>query len=184
MPEPRAQGFTLIELVMVLLILTVIAASLSTGPPGAESESQLDVTAEQVAMALRHARSEALRTGEARSASVSRGDGRVYAATPDFASGTLALGSLLRNPFDQRPYDFRIGAIPGAPGVAVADADEPFAYRGLAARQSGVAFDAAGYPYYLKDGVRHALVDGAVTLRHGGVERSVSLSPLGRVTVQ
>lgn len=184
MHRVRRHGFTLIELTIVVMILAIVAAALSLGPPTAESQRKVDLAAEEVAMALRFARSEALRVGAARAGAVVTASGRVYAATPDLAAGGVALGSLLMNPFDKRDYDFTVGELPAAAGVEIANSADPFVYQGLATEQSDVVFDAAGFPFYLEAGVRYPLASGAVTLRHGGAERTVVLSQIGGVSLQ
>ena len=177
-------GFTLVELTIVVMILAIVAAALSLGPPTAESQQKVDLTAEEVAMVLRYARSEAIRVGEARSGTVYRSSGRTYAARPDLASGDFVLDTILQNPLDKRDYDFIVGELPGAPGVEIANAQRPFYFQGLAQPKRHVIFDAAGQPYFLEAGTRHPLTSGSVTLRHGPAERTVVLSRAGQVSLQ
>ncbi len=178
------RGFTLVEITIVVMILAIVAAALTLGPPTGESQQKVDLTAEAVAMALRFARSEALRVGEDRGGAVVTSTGRVFAAEPDLSSGTVALGQILLNPLDKRDYDFTVGELPGALGVEIAGASNPFQFLGLASPQFAVIFDASGLPFYLNGGTRYPLTSGVVTLRHGNAERRVLLSKAGRVTLQ
>jgi prepilin-type N-terminal cleavage/methylation domain-containing protein len=178
------RAFTLVELTIVVMILTIIAAALSLGPPTAESQQKVDLTAEAVAMALRFARGEAIRVGEERGGAVVTATGRVFAAKPDLSGGGVGLDFILMNPLDKRDYDFTVGELPGGLGVELANATHAFQYQGLASPQFSVVFDPTGIPYYLEGGTRYPLTRGAVTLRHGNAERSVILSQAGRVTLQ
>ena len=85
------RGFTLVELTIVVMILTIVAAALSFGPPTAESQRKVDLAAEQVAMALRYARSEAIRAGEPRKVTVRRHQDFL----PGSQSGTVTTTSFL-----------------------------------------------------------------------------------------
>lgn len=165
------------------MILACIAAALALDPPGADAAKRLEAGATRVAMALRYARSEAVRTGEARGAAVVHSADRVFVAIPDLSAGEVALGSLVEDPLDKRDYDFVVSDSPGAVGVEIANASPCFVFLGLAPAQLAVVFDAEGLPFHLAAGVRYPLASGEIKLRFAGSERSVVLSPIGRVTL-
>lgn len=178
------RAFTLIELTIVVLILGIMASALGAGPPTAESQQKVDLTAETVAMTLRFARSEALRAGEERIAAVVPSSGRVFAAQPNLSGGNVASGPVLENPLDKRAYDFVIGELEGAYGVELESTNDPFSFQGLGTAQNTIVFDSMGMPYFLQGGSRYPLASGWLKLVHGSAERSITVSSAGRVMVR
>lgn len=178
------RAFTLIELTIVVMILAILASALFANAPTAESQQKVDLAAETVAMTLRFARSEALRAGEERSAAIVAASGRVYAAKPDLTGGNVGVGLILDHPLDKRSYDFTLGQLKGTVGVELATATAAFQFRGLATAQDSVVFDAVGLPYFLQGGTRYPLSGALATLRHSAAERTIQMSPAGRVIVQ
>ncbi len=179
----RRDAFTLLELTIVVLLLVILASALALQHPQASGPQKVALAAEEVAAALRFARSEALRTGEVHGASVSYLTGKVDVWKADLSTGLSAPDVVLTNPFDKRPYDFLVGDLPGAAGVELTNPDHAFTYRGLGTAVPGIVFDATGLPFWLLGGVRYPLQAGVVGFRHGSAESKLGVSPSGRVRV-
>ncbi len=180
----RAQGFTLLELLIVVTLLTILAAALVLRAGSATDALRVDVAAGELASALRFARADALRTGSERGVRVERASGRVRVYAADLSGGSVALGALLLQPLDKRSYDFTLGALPGAAGVTVSNASDPFSFSGVGSSQPDVVFDLDGIPFFPSAGTRHPLSSGAVTLLAGSETRVVTLGPVGQVSAQ
>ncbi len=180
--ESRPDGFTLLELVLAALVLGILALvvvpRLSSTDP-----HRLDLVAEEVAAALRFARSEALRTAEVHGARVVPPPGLVSVFKADLSGGGVAVGSVLAHPLTGQPYRFRLDALPHARGAALRNATAPFAYAGLGGSRADVLFDAEGHAGFVEAGGWRPLSAGTVQLRLGRNQRDVVLSPLGRVTL-
>ncbi len=183
MDASRTSGFSLLEILIVMAILALAGALalplLTSGDP-----VRVEVVAEEVAAALRHARSEALRTREVHGVRVVPPPGRVRVFKANLAGGGVAVDAVLAHPLTGQPYEFRIDRVPQAGGVEMRNASSSFQYVGLAAKRSEVVFDAEGLPGFLSAGSWHSLASGTVELGYADHARSVALSVLGRVQVQ
>ncbi len=176
------RGFTLVELGVVLAVLSLLAGAVVVSSASSESELLLDAAAGEVAAALRHARAEALRSGEARHVEFVVASDRIVVGKPDLTLDPVVTEYVLVHPLHKRPFDFVVGQTPGAEGVELASAD--FVYAGLGGQSQSVIFDPEGTPVFVGGGRRHTLSKGAVRLSHGGAQRHVRVSHLGQVRIQ
>jgi type II secretion system protein H len=177
-----ADGFTLVELVMVFAVLGIAAA---VAVPSLRSTDPviLEVAAQEVANALRFGRSEAMRTGEVRAVAV-RLTGRIRVFKPDLSSGSIVDLETLTHPVDKKPYDFFLSDVVTAKGIEITNSKDVFKFKDLPLERPRVLFDEHGLAFILVDGTRHYLKNSGVRIGYGGSERKVSLSTIGRVTVE
>jgi type II secretory pathway pseudopilin PulG len=177
----RQVGTTLIELSVVVLILAVVAAAVVRSQTSADAAPTLDAAAEEVAAALRFARSEAIRTAEPYG--VDRVPGsqvlRVYRYPP---GGPVDY--TIRHPVDQRLYHLDFDADPMLNPVSVTAV--AFYYEGEGFPTSFCGFLAGtGTPKKSVPPNTLMLTAGSITLAAGGETRVVSVAPMtGRVTIQ
>lgn len=191
----RARGYTLVELVLVLALISVLAlAAIPLAAPSADR--RLDAAAQEVIDALRYARIEALRTGTFYGADFSvdpaTGQRRVRVFRIDPADTEIPPKPVydVRHPLDKKLYDYQLASGSATAGVSISAAT--LYYQSGAATPVALdwaAFDAAGTPaYYPPDASNYAAYSdapyvSAVTLTYQGRSVQVLLDPLtGRVT--
>ena len=174
------RGYSLLELLAVVIILGVAAAvaipDISTTNP-----NKLDLAAEELAQAMRYARSEALRTGEPRGFRLQSTEKRIRVFRPDTSSSPWTLNYDIYHPVSKMLYDIDLDTHAFA---RVDSLSHNRVYRGTCNQQGSVYFDSSGIPRCTNP--ETALLEQFdVTLTLGSHTRVVSLSAItGRVTVQ
>lgn len=154
-----AEGFTLIELMIVLVILAV-AAAIAVPMASSAGSLQLRSAVNMVAADLEYAKSLAIGTGQRHSVVFDDG-----AETYRIAD---ANGNVIKHPV-KKGFDYvvsfstdkRLGQV----NIVSADFDG----------SQTVSFDYLGSPY---NGAPAALASGVVTLQAGGVTRTVTVEPV------
>lgn len=178
-------GYTLVELVITITIIAVIAAiAVPAYSPGADKRLQL--AANDVASAIRYARSESLRTGESHGLTISQTTQKVTVNKYDLSTAPISVLYTLTHPVDKQPYDFNVNTRATTKGVTISNAQDVFNFTGLGGRRS-VIFDANGTPMWIVGSgpTTYLLSDGNIELSYGNQQSTVSLAPItGRVTVQ
>ncbi len=176
----RTRGFTLLELLVVAVVLTVVAAIVALGPGREPPQRALGLAAGEVAAALRFARSEAARTGQPHGVRVTAADSRLRVYRLDTAASPPTELFDVRHAVDKRLYDVVLDALPHAGGASVTLSS--FAFSGSAGSLESVAFDTTGAP--VSPVTLQELTTGHVDLQRDGLTRSVVLAPAtGRVTL-
>jgi len=173
-------GFSFAELLAVITILGIVAAvaipDLSTSDP-----TRLDLAAEEIAQAMRYARSEAVRSGEPHGFRQQSGAKRIRVFRPDISTSPWTLKYDVYHPVSKQLYDVDLDT------HAFARADNlshTRVYRGTCNRKTNVYFDSSGTPR-CTDPETVLLEQFDVTLTLGDHTRVVSLHSLtGRVSVQ
>jgi type II secretion system protein H len=176
----RQCGYSLLELTVVVLILGIMAAvvipSFSTPDP-----QRLDTAAQEIADAMRFARSEAMRLGEPRGFSQNSSQKRIRVFRPDTGSSPWSLVYDVYHPVSKQIYDITLDTHP------FAKADNVVAtrvYRGACNQNWKVYFDASGIPR-CTDPETVLLQQYDVILSLGTQTRVVSLNSItGQVSVQ
>lgn len=169
-------GYTLVELMLVLAILAIAAAvALPSAQPVAGFGA--DAAAGEVALALRFARDDARRSGQA----------RLFACNPGTATVTVGAidtdkdNSVVSNapPW----YSAALATIPAANQMAIVSCTFTFTDNPGAAT---FAFDASGNPVrgIGKGPARtQQLRSGAVVIGDGATRRTITLDASGRITL-
>jgi type II secretion system protein H len=174
----RWAGFTLAELLIVMVIVGIVA--LAAMPALSSSDdNKLELAASEVAAALRFARSEALRTGVYYGVRVTSDGRHVRVFRLDTGAVPPAEQFDVRHPMDKTLYDIDLTEGFFTSGV---QASAGFLFYAGGSAEQAVSFDPRGDPVASSD--LDALVSGAVTLSQSGDTRTVTVSPVGRVTVQ
>jgi len=176
----RERGYSLAELLVVVTILGIVAAvaipDLSTPDP-----ARLDLAAEEIAQAMRYARSEAIRSGEPRGFRQQSGAKRIRVFRPDTSTSPWTLKFDVYHPVSKKLYDIDLDTHPFARANSLS---HNRVYRGTCNKKTNVYFDSSGIPR-CADPETVLLEQYDVTLTLGGHTRVVSLHSLtGRVTVQ
>ena len=177
----RQKGFTLVEMLIVVIIAGLVAtlglSLLSTG-----DVSKLDLAISEVVGALRFARSEAIRTGEAHGAIATVADQSVRVYRLD-ESGPLPVATYdVYHPVTKKLYELQLDS--GLDFVGVKLEVSAFNYVGVGTAIDSVGFNASGTPTY-NSGVVRLLTDGGIQLGLGQQSRDIDVAPItGRVTLQ
>jgi prepilin-type N-terminal cleavage/methylation domain-containing protein len=108
---PRAQAYTIAEMLVVLVILAIVAAA--AVPALRVRDSQLDAAAADVGNALRFAVVEATRTGSYVLVDAATQPGRILVLSSDT---TAARGPAIADPLTKRSMDIAVSTS-AAPGV-------------------------------------------------------------------
>lgn len=178
-------GYTLTELVVVAAILGLIAA-IAVPDMSSAPDAKLRLAAEDVAGAIRYARSEALRTGEGHGLTISQATQKVTVKKYDLTTAPISTLYTLTHPIDKQPYDFNVNTRSTTQGVTISNSQDVFNYTDLGRRRS-LIFDATGTPKWIVGSgpTTYLLADGTVELSLGNKQLFVSVAPItGRVTVQ
>ncbi len=177
----RQVGYTLVELSVVVLIVAVVAAAAIRSQTSVDVAQTLDAAAEEVAAALRFARSEAIRTAEPYGVMGSLGSQRlrVYRLLPNGSTDYT-----IRHPVDKHLYHLEFDADPMLEPVTLAAS--LFWYEGNLIPLSFCGFLAStGTPKTTDIWGTRMLAAGWITLAAGGDTRTISVAPMtGRVSVQ
>lgn len=184
MRELRSQGITLLELLVVVSILGVVAVVAIPGFRSGDSQ-RLDLAAQDVAEAIRYARSESLRTGEIHGIQISQNTQRVVVYKADLTTTPVSQDYTLYHPVSRQKFDFDVDTRPMIAGVNITNAQDPFLY--ATGRRKNLLFDTQGVPIWIVNSTSttYVLQDGMVQLSYGSGNRTVQVAPItGRVTVQ
>ena len=180
----RQRGYSLPELLAVVIILG-IAASVAIPDISTTNPNKLDLAAEEVAQAIRFARSESLRTGQIHGVEISQNTQRVVAYKADLTTTPVSIGLILYHPVSKQKLDYDLDVRPVTRNVSITNSLDPFLY--AMGRRNNLLFDATGVPIWIVNatGSTYVLQDGSVQLSYGGNSRSVRVAQItGRVTVQ
>lgn len=181
-----AGGFTLFELVVVLLVLGAVAALAQLGGNPIQP-AQLDAAARDLVQLLRFAQSEAVRSGDWRTVDCNQAGNliRIYALNMVPKPPIEDTARPIMQPIDKQNYALEFSARPGTSSARIDSCT--FVYSGTSAGASSVSFGPDGAPVYV--GGRTSsdikqLASGSVQLSAGSQRRIISIDSLtGRVSV-
>ncbi|MEN8133147.1 MAG: GspH/FimT family pseudopilin [Pseudomonadota bacterium] len=180
MKELRSQGVTLLELLIVLMVLGIAAA---VAIPGLSSSNphKIELAAEEIAEAMRYARSEAVRSGEPRGFQLQTTEKRIRVVSADTTSNPWTPRYDVEHPVIHNFYDTDLDTHPYAD---VGSLSRNATFQVNCNDPDLVYFDSSGTPW-CGDGGGPLLKQYDVTLSLGSQIRVVSLHSItGRVTIQ
>jgi len=180
----RSHGVTLVEILVVVAILGVVAVAAIPDLRSGD-DYRLELAAQEIAQALRFARSESIRTGEVHGVQISENTQRTMVYKADMAASPVGKEYTLYHPVSRQPFDFDLDEHPLANGVRITNTQSPFLF--ATGRRKNLLFSASGNPYWIvnSSGTTYQLEDGTIQLGYGNGSRTVAVAPItGRVTVQ
>jgi Tfp pilus assembly protein FimT len=165
---------------MVVLMLGIMGAVVIPSFSSPDPE-RLDIAAQEIAAAIRFARSEAMRLGEPRGFTQISSQKRIRVFRPDTGTLPWTLVYDVYHPVTKQIYDITLDAHPFAKADSVVATQ---VYRGACNQNWKVYFDASGLPR-CTDPETVLLQQYDVTLSLGTQTRVVSLNSMtGQVSVQ
>ncbi len=168
-----------------MAIVAVLAAVALPGLNPADDE-KLDLAAAHVAEAIRHARTEALRTGDAHGLTISQTTQMVTVKRYDLTTAPISSLYTLTHPIDKQPYSINVNTTPATSGVSISNSQDAFDYTGLGRRKS-LVFDANGTPIWVVGSgpTTYLLENGTVELSYANGQRLVRVATItGRVSIE
>lgn len=196
MNRDRENGFTLVELLVVLVILVLAAATAAPLFNSAADEKKLDAAFAEVVSAAEFARSESRRTRQPRGFCLDALE-RVVVVTmlkPNAAETTTAAwNDTIPHPINKQAYELEFANSPHLQGVEITFhpmVQAPFVFDGVVAGSECVYFDSAGKPFISSVGGNHyRLLDSLIVLKltAGGTElgsRQLRVQPLSGLIVE
>ena len=179
-------GYSLLELTLVVLILGIMAAAVVPSFFSATGPYKLELVAEEIAQALRFAQNEARRTGKHYGATISQATQTITVKKWDITTDPVSTELVPYHPVSKKGFVFDADGFSLAPGVSITNASDIFRYDTIGRRRS-LIFDKNGMPVWITNaGVNvYRLLDASVTLSDGDNQSSVMIAPItGRITVQ
>jgi len=176
----RETAYTLVEILIVVSLLGIVAA-VAVPNYSSVNPQPLDLAAEEIANAMRFARSEAMRLGRPigfRQHSINK---RIQVFRADTGTAPWTLNYDVHHPLSKHLYDIKLDSHPFAAADSVS---HNRVYRGTCDRPRNVYFDNNGSPWCAEPETV-LLEQYDVTLTLGSHSRVVTLHGVsGRVTVQ
>lgn len=176
--QENLQGFSLLEMAIVVLILSIIAA-IAIPNISATDPKKLDTAANEVSVAIRFAQAEAIRSKIPRGINTDATNERIRVYSLPASSPTFNI----YHPIDKKLYDIQLKTDAFVEGVDLVSAS--FIFSGAASSSTNLDFSADGIPKVSSAGADYMLTSGIITLSYRGLQRIISIAPMtGRVTVQ
>jgi prepilin-type N-terminal cleavage/methylation domain-containing protein len=184
-----ARGVTLLETLVVMFILGIIA-SVALPDLSSSNSYKLDRAAEELAMGLRFARDESVRTGLPHAFSINGEDSAieekyimVYKA---HLADTLNATDLLYHPVSKQTFNYVFYEKMG--GVKIVSSIRSFHFKkGATDSEYFVFFDKEGKPFRYDSppfDYYNLYHSGKILIEYKGLEKSVVLEPGGWVSIQ
>lgn len=173
-------GFTLVELLTVITIMGV-AAAVAIPDMSTTNINRLNLAAEEIAEAIRYARSEAIRTGEPHGFNQQSSAKRIRVFHPDTSVSPWSPVYDVYHPIGKKLYEVDLNTHPFA---AAGGLSEVVTFRATCNKPGEIYFNNNGIPY-CSDPETVLLEQFAVTLTLDKHQQVVTLKGItGRVTIQ
>ncbi|MBI5740460.1 MAG: GspH/FimT family pseudopilin [Nitrospirae bacterium] len=155
----RSSGFTLVEIMIVLLILGIVMSAAIPSMNSTLEGMKLDGAAQEVVYAIQYAQSVAIKEGTGHGV-------EFFPSEERFRCFNNVTDITVLNPFDKKDYDVTLGNQRHVQGVNLVDATFG---------NKEIIFNALGEPSE----------SGSVVLGYRDFQKTISVAaPLGRITVQ
>ena len=180
-PFFRQVGYTLTELMIVVMILAIVAAIVVPAATSTSSDKELQLVAREFADAMDFARSESIRTGEPHGFRFLTNQYRIRVFSADTSGSPWTWVYDVYHPVTKQLYDYTFP--PDLAGITTPVTHFPV-YRSSCSRTGVVYFDANGTPWCLEP--ETALLDSyRLDIVTTDSQASVNLDGItGRVTIQ
>lgn len=177
----RSSGFSLLEILWVVVILSIVGLAVAVHPGSSVQAERLEAATVEAATALRFARSEALRTGQHHGARFTALQDRIRVYRLDTSGAPPVEQYTVYHPLEKRLYDVDLTALASASGVDLGPVQ--FQFGGSGVDLDSVAFSGSGVPVSPVD--LSGLDIGRIDLVSGPHSKRIDLAPMtGRTTVQ
>jgi prepilin-type N-terminal cleavage/methylation domain-containing protein len=153
-------GFTMVEVIIVLLILGIVSAVAIPSIKSSVDEMKLDGAVREVVSAIQYAQSLSIKEGKSFGVSVHVGQERIKCKE-------FAITEAVLHPIDKKPYEIKFNDYKNLQGVDIISVV-------FGASSSSVYFNSLGEP----DKV------GSIILGYGSFQKTINVTkPLGKVNV-
>jgi prepilin-type N-terminal cleavage/methylation domain-containing protein len=177
----RSHGVTLVELLLVIAVLGIAAVVAIPEFFSSRNPHALELAAEEVANAIRFARSEAIRLDSPRGFQQQTSEKRIRVFRAETGTSPWTLSYDVYHPLSKQLYDVALGNHP----FAAADTlDSISVFQGTCNQAGNIYFDNHGTPW-CTDPKTVPLQQLDITLTLGTISKVVTLDGItGRVTIQ
>ncbi len=177
------QGFTLIEILIVVLLISIYA-TIFIARDSDSAERKLQRAAEAVKSTLIIVRTEAMRTGDAYGIIANTTTNTIKGYHVDDSIWPPVIEYTVRHPQNKNLLTLQFGVSETLKGISLSNVSiSPKPYPSSISNLLG--FDASGVPNYY-DGYDYGVLNiAALTISAGGISKTISVSPAtGRVVIQ
>lgn len=182
-----ASGFSLVELLIVIVILGVVAKVAIPMFSSVSDETKLDNAANEIIQALRFARSESMRLGATPCIEAGIQPNTVNSVgIKGWTTNTSSAASfVIYHPLEKKDYQYTMGQVANTEGVVVSSVTlKPTPKLGW----GGSVFfcNGGGNPYTWAPlnpvfSQYYDLISGSIVLTYNGKNRTININPLGNV---
>ncbi len=180
-----SNGTTLINVMIVVAILSIVSF-ISIPSFSSSQKYKLDLAIQEIVLALRFARTEAMRTGSVYGIDIDRLSQQVTVYKADLSINPVGQEFIVYHPINKNLYDYNFVSDLNLSNIVFDNTNDPFAYTDSVIRKT-LLFDSKGIPFWIDvaGGTSVQLQQASVDLSYGRYSQSVQIQPYtGRIIVQ